>query len=112
MVIIALCSLLIGAALGTRLKVYALFPGTILGVVIIAVVAAAKGLPLGFAASAAIVWIICLQFGYVGCVLICTWLNAAAASNDVAFRGAPQLVAKLLARSRASRLVRAQRGLD
>jgi hypothetical protein len=65
MIMIALCSSLIGAVLGTRLKVYALFPGVMFGVALVAAVAAFKGAPISSAIGAAAVWTISLQLGYL-----------------------------------------------
>jgi hypothetical protein len=69
MLMIALCSSLIGAVLGTRLRVYVLFPAITLGVLLVAAVAAIKGSTVFLAISAALVWTICLQLGYFGGLL-------------------------------------------
>ena len=69
MVMIALCSSLIGAALGARLKVYVLFPAILLGVVLVAAIAAIRGAPPSAAFSAAVVWTVSLQLGYCGGLL-------------------------------------------
>lgn len=66
MVMIALCSSLIGAVLGTRFKVQVLFPAAMLGFVIVAAVAVFKGSVMSSAIVAAIVCVISLQIGYLG----------------------------------------------
>ena len=69
MVMIALCSSLIGATLGTRLKVVALVPALILGVVLVIAVAAVTGTAVSAAIGAVVVWAIFLQLGYLGGLL-------------------------------------------
>lgn len=66
MVMIALCSSLIGAVLGTRFRVQVLFPAAMLGFVIVASVAAFKGSVVSSAIVAAIVCVISLQTGFLG----------------------------------------------
>jgi hypothetical protein len=66
MVMIALCSSLIGAVLGTRFRVLVLFPAAIVGFAIITTVAAFKGSAMSSAIVAAIVCVISLQIGYLG----------------------------------------------
>ena len=66
MVMIALCSALFGATLGTRFKVLVLVPATILGIVLVTAVAAANGAAISAAIGAVVVWAIFLQLGYVG----------------------------------------------
>ena len=69
MVMIALCSSLIGATLGTRLKVVAVVPGLILGVLLVTAVAAVTGVAFSAAIGAFVVWAIFLQLGYLGGLL-------------------------------------------
>jgi hypothetical protein len=69
MVMIALCSSLIGAVLGTQHKVPVLFPFVGFGIAIIGAVAAIKGSPILAATTATGVWVICLQLGYLGGLL-------------------------------------------
>ena len=66
MVMIALCSSLIGAVLGIRFRVYVLFPAAMLGLLIVATIAAFKGSALSSAVVAAIACVISLQIGYLG----------------------------------------------
>lgn len=66
MVMIALCSSLIGAVMGTRFKVQVLFPTTMLGIVMVAAVAVLKGSTLSWAIAAATVCVVSLQMGYLG----------------------------------------------
>jgi hypothetical protein len=66
MIMIALCSSLIGAVLGVRFKVQVLFPAALLGFAIVAIVAALKGSTISSAIVAAIVCVISLQIGYLG----------------------------------------------
>lgn len=65
MVMIALCSSLIGATLGIQYKVQALLPVAFVGVALVAVVAALKGSEPSTAVIALGIWTICLQLGYV-----------------------------------------------
>ena len=69
MVMIALCSALFGATLGTRFKVLVLVPATILGIVLVTAVAAANGAAVSAAIGAVVVWAIFLQLGYLGGLL-------------------------------------------
>jgi ABC-type amino acid transport system permease subunit len=66
MVMIALCSSLIGAVLGTRFRIHVLFPTAVLGFMIIVTVAAFKGAPILSMITASIVSAIALQIGYLG----------------------------------------------
>lgn len=66
MVMIALCSSLIGAVMGTRFKVFVLFPAALLGIVTVAVGAAFQGSSMSSAIVAAIVCVGSLQIGYLG----------------------------------------------
>jgi hypothetical protein len=66
MVMIALCSSLVGAVLGTRFRVQVLFPATMLALLIVATVATFKGSAMSSAITATIVCVISLQLGYLG----------------------------------------------
>jgi hypothetical protein len=66
MVMIALCSSLIGAVLGTRFRIHVLFPASLLGLIIVAVVATVKGSAASSAIAAAMIFVIALQLGYLG----------------------------------------------
>ena len=66
MVMIALCSSLIGAVLGTRFRVLVLFPAMVLGFALVAAVAAFKGSAMSSAVLAAAIYAIALQVGYLG----------------------------------------------
>jgi hypothetical protein len=66
MVMIALCSSLIGAVLGTRFRIQVLFPAAVLGLTIVAATAALKGSAASSAITAAVVFVIALQLGYLG----------------------------------------------
>ena len=69
MVMIAICSSLVGAVLGTRLKVLVLFPAMLLGFALLLGVAAIHGSPASSTFAAAAVLAICLQLGYLGGLL-------------------------------------------
>jgi hypothetical protein len=69
MLMIALCSSLIGAVFGTRFRVQMLFPAAIFGFVIVAAIAALKGSPVSSAVTAEIVYAVSLQVGYLGGLL-------------------------------------------
>jgi hypothetical protein len=69
MLMIALCSSLIGATVGTRLKVFALVPVLILGMVLVTAVGAVTGAAASAAIGAAVVSTICLQLGYLSGLL-------------------------------------------
>lgn len=64
MVMIALCSSLIGAVMGTRFKVQVLFPAAVLGIVMVAAAAAYKGSAMSSMIVAAVVCVTSLQLGY------------------------------------------------
>jgi hypothetical protein len=65
MVMIALCSSLIGAVVGTRFKVQVLFPTAVLGIVTVAAAALYKGSTMSWATLAVIVCVTSLQIGYL-----------------------------------------------
>jgi hypothetical protein len=69
MVMIALCSSLIGAVLGTHYKVQVLFPACIGGIALVAAAAVLKGSAVSTAVIALGIWTICLQLGYLGGLL-------------------------------------------
>lgn len=69
MVMIAVCSALVGATLSTQYKVPALFPATVMGVALVTAVAVLKGSTVSATMSALAVWTICLQLGYLGGLL-------------------------------------------
>jgi hypothetical protein len=69
MVMIALCSSLIGAVLGTQYKVLVVFPATGIGVAVIVAVAALNGPTALATISALCAWVICMQLGYLGGLL-------------------------------------------
>ena len=66
MVMIAICSSLIGAVMGTRFKVQVLFPAAMLGCMTVAAVAVLKGSTISWAIAAAILCVVSLQIGYLG----------------------------------------------
>ena len=66
MILIALCGSLVGATIGTRLKVFALFPLTFIGLVPIATLALTNGSGLSFTLGLIAIWAVCLQLGYLG----------------------------------------------
>jgi len=69
MVLIALCSALIGATLGTQYRVHILVPVTIVSVTLVAATAALKGSEPSAAIIALAIWTSCLQLGYLGGLL-------------------------------------------
>lgn len=66
MVMIALASSLFGAVLGIRFRVHVLAPAAMLGLVLVASVAVLKSSTFLSVATAAIVFVIALQVGYLG----------------------------------------------
>ena len=66
MSMIAISSWLIGAVLGTRFRVHVLLPATILGLVLVAAIAALKGSTLASAGISAVIFMMALQLGYLG----------------------------------------------
>ncbi len=64
MVMIALCSSLVGAVMGTRFKVQVLFPAAMLGCVMVAAVSLLNGSAPTI--MAAIVCVVSIQIGYLG----------------------------------------------
>jgi hypothetical protein len=63
---IALCSSLVGAVLGTRFKVLVLLPAITVGMTLVAAIAALRGSGLSTAIGAAVLVGVCLQLGYLG----------------------------------------------
>jgi hypothetical protein len=86
MVMIALCSSLIGAVMGTRFRVQVLFPAATLGLVIVAAVAAFKGSAMSSAIVAAIVCVISLQIGYLGGLLTRFYMAASRVASHRSLR--------------------------
>jgi hypothetical protein len=86
MVMIALCSSLIGAVLGTRFRIHVLFPAAALGLMIVAAVAALKGSATSSAIAAAIVFVSALQLGYLGGLFTRFCLAAARLANHRTLR--------------------------
>jgi hypothetical protein len=66
MVMIALCSSLIGAVLGIRFRVQVLFPVATFGLLTVAAVTAFKGTAVSSAILASIISVTSLQIGYLG----------------------------------------------
>jgi hypothetical protein len=66
MVMVALCSALIGAILGTRFKVLILLPAIAVGIAFVIVVAVLRGSALPTAVGVAVTWGVFLQLGYLG----------------------------------------------
>jgi hypothetical protein len=66
MIMIALCSALLGAVLGTRFKVLILLPTIAVGIAFVSVVAVLRGSALPTAVGVAVAWVIFLQLGYLG----------------------------------------------
>lgn len=69
MVMIALCSSLLGATLGTRYKVAVLFPAIVIGIVLVVATAVLKEATMSAAISVLAIWTVCLQLGYLGGLL-------------------------------------------
>jgi hypothetical protein len=66
MTMIGLGSLLLGAVFGLRFRVFVLFPVALLGLLIVAVVAATGAMPLVTATWVAAVCVVALQLGFLG----------------------------------------------
>jgi hypothetical protein len=77
MIMIALCSSLIGAVLGTRFRVQVLFPAIALGFLVVAVMAALKGWSVWSAITAELVCAVALQAGYLGGLAVLACMTAA-----------------------------------
>jgi hypothetical protein len=77
MVMIALCSSVIGAVLGTRFRVQVLFPAIAFGFLIVAVMAALEGWSVGAAITSELVCGVSLQIGYLGGLLAVAYVTAA-----------------------------------
>ena len=76
MVMIALCSSLIGATLAARFKVLVLIPAIAAGVALVIAAAILKGSTMSVAITATAVWMIFLQIGYLGGLLTRLCLEA------------------------------------
>jgi hypothetical protein len=77
MISIALCSSLVGATLGMRLRVFVLLPVGLIGGVMVAVATALGGATASSVVGDIAVGIICLQMGYLGGLLTRFCLAAA-----------------------------------
>src|SRR5437868_5606427 len=66
MLMIALCSSLVGAVLGTGFRVWVLFPAMMLGLLSVAALATLKGSTVSWAITAAMACVIPIQLGYLG----------------------------------------------
>lgn len=77
MIMIALCSSLIGAVLGTRFRVQVLFPAIACGFLVVAVMAALEGWSVWSAITAELVCAASLQIGYLGGLLALACMTAA-----------------------------------
>jgi hypothetical protein len=66
MVMVALCSALIGAILGTRFKVLILLPAIAVGIAFVIVGAVLRGSAIPTAVGIAVMWGVFLQLGYLG----------------------------------------------
>jgi len=69
MVMIALCSSLIGAILAARFKALVLLPAIAAGVALVIAAATMKGSTMSVAVTATAVWVIFLQIGYLSGLL-------------------------------------------
>jgi hypothetical protein len=86
MVMIALSSSLIGAVLGTRFRIHVLFPAAMLGLALVAIVAALERSAISTAIAAAIVHAVCLQLGYLGGLFTRFCMAAARAASHRSMR--------------------------
>jgi hypothetical protein len=77
MVMIALCSSLVGAVLGIRFRVQALFPATAFGFLIVTVIAALTGSTVWSAVAADLICAVALQLGYLGGLFTLAFMTAA-----------------------------------
>lgn len=77
MVMITLCSSLIGAVLGTRFRVQVLFPAIAFGFLVVAVMAALEGWSLWSAIASELVCAVSLQIGYLGGLLALACMTVA-----------------------------------
>jgi hypothetical protein len=77
MIMIALCSSLIGAVFGTRFRVQVLFPATAFGILIVAFMAALEGWSVWSAIRTELVSAVSLQIGYLGGLLVLACMTAA-----------------------------------
>jgi hypothetical protein len=81
MMIAATIGMLIGAALGTRYKVLVLVPAIALGLVAILAIGLFYGTPLPSISVASLLFVTCLQIGYLGGGLIRTLFASARLPN-------------------------------
>jgi hypothetical protein len=66
MTMIGIGSFLLGAVFGLRFRVFVLFPAALLGLLIVAAMAAIGAVPLLSATWVAAVFVVALQFGFLG----------------------------------------------
>jgi hypothetical protein len=86
MVIIALCSTLIGAVLGTSFRVQVLFPAAVLSLLIVSAVAALERAAISSAMLAAVVFVVSLQIGYLGGLMTRFFMAASRLSSGPLLR--------------------------
>jgi hypothetical protein len=67
---VALAALCIGSALGLRFKVFILIPAILVGVAVITAWTLASGASIGTISVMNVIGVACLQFGYLGGVLL------------------------------------------
>lgn len=67
---VALITLCIGSALGLRFRVFVLLPGILITMAVITVGAFAQGAGIGTISVMNVIGATCLQFGYLGGVLL------------------------------------------
>jgi hypothetical protein len=96
MVMVAVCSALIGAILGTRFKVLILLPTIAVGIAFVIVVAVLRGSALPTAVGVAVTWGIFLQLGYLGGLV---------ARLATAARPLPSVLTIVPSRTRSSRAI-------
>lgn len=89
MIMIALCSSLIGAVLGTRFRVQILFPAATVGCATIATVALLGGSAVSSAIVAAIICVISLQIGYLGGLFTRFYMAASRITSHRSMRSTP-----------------------
>jgi hypothetical protein len=82
MEMVALITLCIGSALGLRFRVFVLLPAILITIVVITAGALTQGAGIGTIAVMNVIGAICLQFGYLGGVLL--WSRTSAGRLDAA----------------------------
>jgi hypothetical protein len=89
MIMIALCSLLVGAVMGTRFRVQVLFPAAALACATVTIMGLLRGSSASSIVVAALVGVTTLQIGYLGGLLTRFYMAASRIASRRPLRSSP-----------------------